>query len=867
LSTPPSPETRAALPAAASRSEAIRYGAYMLRRFGWFYRVLGLGRMLGHLRLEDHSVERIRTAASRGPVVYILLEQSSLDHLALNTVLNKRRLPLSVWANGVTAFFWQPVVEAWRDVGRRVRALFSRGLPPAPVGSGWLTRTIAGGAPVTLFLDSKRRFPGWPSEAETDPIPAVLQAQERSEKPIQLLPVVVVWNRSPEVRGGVVRTFITGGRVGRGRLNRIRDLLFHNREAFVQVGDSVDVRAFCERVEEWGRPRALRTLLRRYLRREAILVRGPRLLPYRDMRRLVLDNPPMRALIAREAEVTGQSVEQIRTEMERVYKQIAARFRWWVIRVLDVVLQPLWTRVFSGVDIREEDLERIRSAMREGSAVLAPSHKSHFDYLLLSWAFYSHDLIVPHVVAGLNLAVWPVSIILRGAGGFFIKRTFVGDRVFPAVFSRYLRELLRHGYPVEFFVEGGRTRSGKLLPPRLGVLGMVMDAASVRPTGQEVTLLPVSFAYEQVAESAEYARELSGERKKPETLAQMVRASKVFRNRYGRAYVRVGEPVRCSEIVDGDDHRPSWNERDARARKEVLERVGECLIHRIGRATVVLPTSLVALAMMAHHRRGIRHEELLERADRFRIFLAHHRAPEAASLGHWTQAISEALAKLHRGKLLESFDAPDGRVWAVPVDHRITLEFYKNQILHFFVLAGYAAIAARTLPDGPFTAEDLRTGFCDLVWLFRREFALDPNLSASTQLRQGLDALAAHGALRPLEGNEPAWEVSDPLRMGEIYGLFRNFLEAYAIVLRHAEAHLRRHPGRRDLAQALQGDQQAWVASGEVTRPEALSMVTLVNAVASYEEDGVLVRARNGGLALDPKQQERRLRTLAPIFE
>jgi len=866
LSTP-SPETHAALPTAASRSEAIRYGAYMLRRFGWFYRVLGLGRMLRRLRLEDHSVEHIRTAASRGPVVYVLLEQSTLDHLALNTVLNKRRLPLSVWANGITAFLWQPVVEAWRDLGRRTRALFSRGLPPAPVGSGWLARTIAGGAPVTLFLDTRSLVPGWPSEAEVDPIPAVLQAQEQSEEPIQLLPVMVVWNRRPEVRGGVVQAFISGGRVGRGRLNRIRNLLFHSREAFVQVAEPVDVRALCERVEERGRTRALHTLLRRYLRRESILVRGPRLLAYRDMKRVVLDNPPMRALATREAEVTGRSEEQIRTEMGRVYRQIAARFRWWVIRLLDVLLQPLWTRVFAGVDIREDDLERIRTAMREGSAVLAPSHKSHFDYVLLSWVFYSHDLIVPHVIAGLNMAVWPISIFMRGAGGFFIKRTFAGDRIFPAVFSRYLRELLRHGYPVEFFVEGGRTRSGKLLPPRVGVLGMVMDAASIRPTGQEVTLLPVSFAYEHVAESAAYARELSGERKEPETLGQMVRASKVFRNRYGRAYVRVGEPIRCSEIVDGSERRPPWNEREQKARKETLERVGECLIHRIGKATVVLPTSLVALAIMAHHRRGMHHEALLDRADRFRAFLAHQSAPEAASLDHWSQAISEALAKLHRAKLLESFDGTEGRVWTVPVDHRITLEFYKNQILHFFTLAGYATIAARTHPDGPFTATDLLPRFCDLVWLFRREFVLDPNQSASVQLRIGLEALEVHGAVRHLGGNEPTWEVSDPLRMGEIYGLFRNFLEAYAAVLRHADAHLRRHPGRRELAQALQGDQEAWLASGEVTRPEALSMVTLINAVASYEEDGVLVRDSRGTLALDPNQQERRLRNLAPMFE
>src|SRR6185436_20181715 len=113
-----------------------------------------------------------------------------------------------------------------------------------------------------------------------------------------------------------------------------------------------------------------------------------------------------------------------------------------------------WTRVFSGVDAEDSDIATLRSALRDGSCVLVPCHKSHFDYVLMSWVMYDHDMVVPHVVAGMNLAIWPISILLRGAGGFFVRRSFQGDRVFPAVFARYVRELVLREYPVEFFPEG-----------------------------------------------------------------------------------------------------------------------------------------------------------------------------------------------------------------------------------------------------------------------------------------------------------------------------------------------------------------------------------------------------------------------------
>ena len=839
-----------------------RYGTAMLRRFGWFYYTLGLGRMFRRIRLEDHSAERIREAANRGPVVYVMLRRSRIDHLVLNTVLNRRRLPLSVWANGTTSFFWQPVAAAYRDLWHRIKCFFREGFAPDPVASGWVNSRLESGNSITVFIDDpSSRLPWKQRHTEQDVLDTLIAWQIQHQTSVLLVPSVVVWDRSPDHATHAVRDFLLGATDEVGPISLLSRIYLRSRDAFVQVGEPVDLMEFNERVRPDRRSRALRTLLRRFLHRESRVVRGPVLLPRASIKQMVLDNPPMRQLMREEAVSLGLTPAQVQSRMSKEYDTIAARFSFGVIRMLSVLLRPLWTRVFSGVDVRPQDMDAIRSAMRDGSIVLIPCHKSHLDYVLLSWVFFSHDLIVPHVVAGINLAIWPVSILLRGAGAFFIKRSFTGQRIHPMVFSRYLRELLRQGYPVEFFIEGGRTRSGKLLPPKLGVLSMVLDAAELRPTGKEVTLLPISLAYEKVAEEGAYARELGGEEKTPETMQALLRSTAIVRRRFGRVYLRVGEPIQCSEIVDPVGNQPRWSDRPEEDRRETLLRVGESVIHRIGQATVVLPTSVLAAALLAHHRRGITQSELFHRATRYRVFLQRCGALEAESMKRWTRALERATDRFAQADRIEALNLDGERIWSVQPDERITLAFYQNQILHFFACACLTAAAIRSFlqtQDGEsFGHDDLHAGFAHWLWTLRREFIFDPQLSSHDLLDQGLEHLLEYEAIYLEDGR---YSVSDVARIGEVYALVASLLESYTLVLRDAERLDRNRWSSRNWIHELQGDRDALLARSRIARPETLSLLNLQNAIRSFVEEGTFTR-QDGILGVAPKAWKRRLDT------
>ena len=211
--------------------------------------------------------------------------------------------------------------------------------------------------------------------------------------------------------------------------------------------------------------------------------------------------------------------------------------------------RPLAERVYAGIDVDEEGIERVREAARRGSLVLLPSHKSHVDYLLLSFVLRKNGLHdpgrSPRATTSPSSRSGP---LFRRAGAFFIRRSFKGDRLYTAVVDAYIRRLIRDGYAIEFFLEGGRSRTGKLLAPKLGPAQHGGRRRARRSRGKTVSFVPVSIGYERMMEEGAYARELSGGAKRKEDAAALLKLGAVLREKYGRANVQFGEVLELDEL-------------------------------------------------------------------------------------------------------------------------------------------------------------------------------------------------------------------------------------------------------------------------------------------------------------------------------
>ena len=842
---------------------ARRYRSGMRRQFGLLFHLLGLSLLLRRMRLEEHSAEEIRKAAERGPIVYVLHTRSVLDWLALNRALNGRRLPLAKFTNGHRSTIWAPlrvaIKEWWDSIDTRVK----HGKPPNPMDTGWLTNVVAAGMPTALFLLAGRSIKSTIKRERNrpdafDPIPALLDAQAKSDQPIQVIPVVVAWQRSPEVARTQVGQFILGSQDEPGPLQKLAAVATRNTRAVVQAGKPVDLADALDRFADESQARQtrrLRLLLRRYLWRESHLIRGPRIRPHRWTRRLVVRSPEVRSMVAEEAARTGQSTAVIESEVDSVFDHIAARMRISTVRLLSFLLSFLWNRIYSGVDIPAEDMRRLRDSFRDATPVLIPCHRSHLDYLLMSSQLFERDMVIPHIVAGENLSFWPLGNIFRQCGAFFIKRSFGEDRIFPVVFQRYLHQLVRDGFPIMFFIEGGRSRTGKLLPARLGVLKMIMKSAQNLRDGWDVNLVPIGISYEQIAEEKVYRKELQGADKTPENMGQVVKAGSIFRRRFGPVYVRVGEPIPLSQVLNNGA--TPFNEMNPEERHEVVQRTGEQVMHGIATNMVAMPTGIVGLALLAQSGNSIERVQLTARIERLVAALRTVGAPFANSIEFDTWTPDEALKRFENSKLISQIKLAGSSIIRVNPERRITLEYYKNSVLHHTAPMSMMAASIRAMRnafkdeeriplDSEF-GEEIQRLFAEQMFLLRYEFTTDPDHDIATLTSAALAQLKQYGAIH-LDASGIA--IADKDRIIELAELTRNLLESSLLAMRGIVALKNEDLTSKTMGKALQEWGERLLDAEIIKRPEALSLVNLNNAVRALRDEGIL-RFRTDGTGLE----------------
>lgn len=819
-----------------------KYGADMLRRFGIFYLLSGVGILLRRLRMDDRSADNIRRASETGPLVYVLYARSKLDWLALNRTLNMRRLPLASFTWGLRSLWFRPFFDGAREMWGTIKQL----LFGKKTDKKFLFESISNGDPVAIFLVNTKSLGTEP----TGVLKELSLIQDKFDKSIQLVPVTVVWNRRPEKLRSETSRFLLGAQDEPKMFQKLFYVISRDHKPIIQAGEPVDLRLLFERNKNDSferKVRVARLLLRRYLYRESHVIRGPRIRPHWWMRRMVMDSHEIKDLIKSEAKRTNKSELRIAKMVEKEINHIAARFSFLMIRLVAGCCKLIFNRIYSGVDIREIDLQRLQDTIRDGSPVWIPSHRSHLDYLLISSQCYFSGQVLPHIVAGENLSFWPMGAIFRRCGAFFIRRSFKKETIFPAVFKRYLRQLMRDEFPIEFFIEGGRSRTGKLLPPKFGVLTMVLDSVDFVRADKDVQLLPIAVSYEQIAEEKSYARELSGEKKQKESIQGLLRASRVLWKRFGKVYIRVGEPISLRKTFSQLEAK--WSELSAERRFEVTQELAERVMYGIGQNMLILPTAITSLALLTTSNRGMRLLEIKERANRFDALLRHLGAMSADSLSHGGWVVRQALERFLSEKRIRTLVDDQEEIIQIHEDHRVTLEYYKNSLIHFVAPVSMLASAILANDNHCHDNDTLRL-FQFQAFLFRYEFPTNPNLSMEESAQKSREDMVRYGALAKSE--DGTFSVANRDFLIELSSITQNFIESYLLTLKGCQSFRSRDISQKDLPTKIQEFGKARLAINELKRPESLSVANLKNALRAFREEGVLqIRVDGSGIAFD----------------
>ncbi len=415
------------------------------------------------------------------------------------------------------------------------------------------------------LLAIKPQLPFTPISVETSEIfdttmESILRSDPRiAKKKLLLQPVSIFWGRVPERvgRNAILKLLFPDD----GHANPIQKIwivLLHFRNIHVHFSTPIDPSKELATDEstvqkpvtsetltpELLRARRVRRTLQIELNRERNLALGPELYDFNSMVTDILSNPETKKLVAG----SSKNTKSVESEIIRYLAEITSRFNYLTAIAFERILDFVWTRIFQGIRIR--NFENIAQIAKQGSVIWMPCHRSHLDYMVLSYVLKKRGIGLPHIAAGINLNFWPIGLILRRSGAFFLRRSFQGNRVYSHAFSQYVSYLLRNGFPIEFFQEGGRTRIGKLLAPKRGMLNMCVSSI-IQNQQENCYLVPIYLGYEKVMEDDAYAQELLGSKKKKETLFHFVASLRNLFENYGQVDISFGEPIRFGDY---------WNE-------------------------------------------------------------------------------------------------------------------------------------------------------------------------------------------------------------------------------------------------------------------------------------------------------------------
>ena len=535
-----------------------------------------------------------------------------------------------------------------------------------------------------------------------------------------------------------------------------------------------------------------------------------------------------------------------------LYDEVATKFEVDAVSMLDWVLRNVWNRIYDGMEVDASDVAKLRDVSRKATMVLVPAHRSYVDFLVLSQILYWNAMMPPLIAAGINLAFWPMGTIFRYSGAFFIRRTFKGDPLYPHVVRTYLKHMLREGYTHEFFIEGARSRTGKTLPPKFGMLSMIVDAF-LEGSQNDVAFIPCSIGYEKIIESGIYARELAGGEKVKESIGGLLSAGKVLRHKYGRVHVTFDEPIFLKAQLKERGIDPDQPVEPERARA-LARAVGHQIVWGINRCTVITPTAVAALALLGHMKRGLAHSLLMEYAQRI---LEHVRvvAGDHVRISHVMQAdlegaLREAMGRLAEEGLVDIVGASGEVFYRPDDDKRVNLDYYKNNILHFFAPDAIVATALHSLGGMggqvvPLPA--LRERAKVLSRLLKFEFQFQVGRRFDDLFTEAVDRSVARGYLRrSVDGIQLAPGALAQTIALFVANLLSNFVEGYVTALRCLPLEVE-HPRRRtDLVRALLDRVRAAFLAGECTKSEAVNKAVMENVVEYAVDQGLIVSDGEG---------------------
>ncbi len=679
-------------------------------------------------------------------------------------------------------------------------------------------------------------------------------SSERALAGVQIVPVTVLIGRAPDKEESVFKILLSENWDVAGRVRRLFSTLINGRSTMVQFGRPIDVSQVIEETENASQALGrISRVLRVHFKRVRTAAIGPDRSHRRTLVERVISSESVQQGIAAKARRDKISEEKAEQIARKYAREITADYSYAFVRIADMLLTWFWNRIYRGVAVHH--FSEFREAQAGNAIVYVPCHRSHIDYMLLSYLLHRRGFVPPHIAAGVNLNMPLIGPLLRRGGAFYLRRSFRSQPLYAAVFNQYVTQILDRGVALEYFIEGTRSRTGRLLPPRVGMLAITVRAFLRNPS-RPVMFQPVYIGYERLAEGNSYISELSGQQKKPESLADFRNVINILRRNYGEATVSFGEPIMLDELLN--EHQPDWRNTplDNGAKPawlgQMIDDLAERIMVNINRTADVNPVNLLATALLASRKHALDEDDLARTIDMLRqLVILTASSERITTTGMTAGQIIEYGLELG---VIERHEHKLGSIIRTDATRAVLLTYFRNNSAHLLAISAW--IASCFLNSQRVRRSRLLALSQTVYPFIRRELFLpwaDDEVDAVVE--RSIEALIELGLLRSsgefLQRAPGGYDESYYLRLlgHSLLQTFERYFITMAVLVKNGSGRL----SRRQLEQLCILSAQRISLLHEFEAPEFYDRTLFRQFIESMSDSGFVTRNEDNGLVFGRK--------------
>jgi len=824
-------------------SPYIESGIIKKDRYRIFNSLINL--FFNKIDIDQESILIVNEHSAKGKIVYASMQTSFTSLYILINQLKKHNLPIPALGIGFIPYTYQKLIIKSNEILTYIKKTLKPDSYSFISNHEYISRTLKKES-VAFSMFSRKLFIRRYVQIKTDVIEYLLELQKKDDIPILIFPQVIFWNRNPERSNSI---FTSDAIADRGFITGIITTLKSVTPGFTRIGKPVNLKEVLESqgVDDIKHlARQIRNNLIDIYNYEKRSVLGPQIKTQQEMMEKVLYHKNVLDVIQDEMNQGVNSERKLRKKAYGYFKEIAADFSILYIRFFKAASDYLLKKLFDGIYFDIDNFKKIREASSHAPVIVVPSHKSHMDYLIVSSMFYSKKLIPPHILAGSNLTFFPMGKIFRRSGAFFMRRTFKGLNLYAAVFKQYVKTLISENYSIEFFIEGTRSRTGKVVKPKMGMLKYLIEAVD-EGYNKDLVFVPLTVNYDRILEENSYLKELKGKEKSKESTTQFLKSRKLIEKKYGYVYMGFTDSFTLSDIRE-----KLLKEKNITNIDLLTEELGYYIIRRINEAVIVTPFAIITASLLNTTARGFTRDSIKKKTESLLSYLSktEYKLSDTIKDKSIDEIIDIVLKSYSNDGIIERVKVYDdkknddettkGDLYIIDHDQRGRINIYKNSIIHMTLPLNMISLALLTTSNNSKTTVNKTCAeFEKMKDIFSMEFVYQDIMNDTNRAVENTLSYLENANIIKRQGNDILFNGTyEELKF--FAGMIQDYIESYLIVINTISDYEERNVSRKDFIIEIRKRGTTMYHLSEIQCSEALTIINYNNALDKFIEMNIL---------------------------